>query len=110
MEDLIYKILEDIPNVYEGWYRNDINSTHTTFKSYNSKPSEFADDQNESIQCLIQVDTWGTDDEEVNEQYLKVRKLLRDNDFLWQEGNKDYETDTGIYHYADRFVISVNED
>jgi len=107
LEDKIYKILEDIPNVYEGWYREDINSTHTTFLIYYCSPDNFADDDYSEEYYAIQIDTWGTDKDEVEKQYEKVKKLFKDNDFLWLESNRDYENDTKIYHYSDRFNTNI---
>ena len=113
LEDKIYLILEDIPNVYEGWYRKDLNETHTTFSIYNVTPTDFEDDDFTKELYLIQVDTWGTSKTEVDEQYRKVKRLLKNNEFIWKDSNRDFETETEIYHYADRFVIDLeveNED
>lgn len=110
LSDRIYKTLENINNVYEGWYIKELEKTHTTFLIYNVKPDNFSDDDFLEEQYLIQVDTWGTDKEEVEKQYKKVRELLKNDDFIWSESNMDYETDTLIYHYSDRFNINLEKE
>ena len=110
MEDEIYKILENIPNVYEGWYREDIKETHVTFFTYNTVPADFSDCDNESIINSVQVDIWGTDVEEVRSIEKQVKSLLKQNDFIWSEANRDFETYTGLYHYANRFNYLADAD
>lgn len=109
LSDIIYKTLEEVNNVYEGWYRKDLNDTHTTFLINNVVPDSFSDDDYEEVRYLIQVDTWGTDKDEVEKQYNKVKKLLKAYGFEWSESNLDYESDTCLYHYADRFYINLDE-
>lgn len=110
MEDEIYKILENVPDVYEGWYRSDINRTHVTFFTYNTVPEDFSDCDYESITNSIQVDVWGTDEEEVRTTDKQVKKLLKQNDFLWSESNRDFETETELYHYSNRFNYLADAD
>ena len=108
ISDTIYKVLENINNVYEGWYREELKETHTTFIIYYTSPTEFEDDDNSKEYICFQIDTWGEDKESVDSQYKKVRKILKENGFCWMESNRDYETYTKIYHYADRFCVIVD--
>lgn len=103
--DKIYKLLEEVKNVYYGWYREDINDTHVTFYVYNEVPDNFSDDEFECIGYYIQFDVWGTNEEETLQTKNKVRKILINNNFSWQESNDDFETDTELYHRAMRFYF-----
>lgn len=103
LEDKIYKILENVKNVYEGWYKQDINYTHVTFLVYNIKPTNFSNSDYESIDKSIQVDIWGKDRDEVREVEKQVNNLLQQNNFVFIEGNRDFETDTLIQHNSLRF-------
>ncbi len=110
VEDDIYRILQDINNVYEGWYRNDINETHVTFFTYHTAPENFSDNDFESINNSVQVDVWGTDIDDVRKTEKQIIKLLKENGFIWIEGNRDFETDTKLYHYANRFNCLADAD
>lgn len=105
MIDKIYEMLQNVPNVYFGWYQEDLNETHVTFFIYNSVPTNFSDNEYESIEDSIQVDVWGTDYEEVNDRTIEVREIFTDNGFTWSSGNNDFETDTKIFHNSLRFKI-----
>ena len=76
MSEDIYKILENIPNVYEGWYREDIKESHVTFFKYAESPIEFSDDEFESIENSIQIDVWGTDKVETERTIEQVKNSL----------------------------------
>lgn len=110
LEDKIYEILKDIPNVYEGWYRKEVQDIHVTFLVYNQRPENFSSCDNESINNFIQVDVWGTNREVVRTVEKQVEKLLKQNEFLWIEGNRDFETDTLIQHNALRFSYLTDVD
>ncbi|MBY6835976.1 hypothetical protein FDG50_00335 [Clostridium botulinum] len=110
MEDEIYRILQDTPNVYEGWYRENIKENHVTFFTYNTSPRCFSDCDYENINNSVQIDVWGTDVDEVRKTEKEVRKLLKENEFTWIEGNRDFETDTGLFHYANRFNYLADAD
>lgn len=110
MEDEIYKILESVPNVYEGWYREDVTETHVTFFTYNTVPENFSNSEYENIINSVQVDIWGTNVEEVRSTEKTVKNLLKQNDFLWSESNRDFETDSGLFHYANRFNYLADVD
>lgn len=110
LEDKIYDILKDIPNVYEGWYRKDIKEAHVTFLIYQQKPENFSSCDNESINDFIQVDVWGTDKDEVRNVENQVKILLKENEFMWIEGNRDFETDTLIQHNSLRFSYLEDAD
>lgn len=107
VDDIIYKILENVTNVYEGWYRESLEATHTTFFCY-MDGENLSDDEPEDIVLNFQFDTWGEKKEEVDKQRKKVRKLLKENDFILTDNRNDFEGETGIYHYADKFSFIVD--
>ncbi|GEM_PF-2960001 len=109
IDDIIYGILADVSNVYEGWYRAELQATHTTFFCY-MDTENLSDDEPEDIILNFQFDTWGENKNEVDKQRKKVRKLLKRNDFVLMNNNNDFETDTKIYHYGDRFSFIVDSD
>lgn len=107
IDEIIYKILENIPNVYQGWYREELQAIHTTFFCYMNEEN-LSDDEPEDIILNFQFDTWGENKDEVDKQRKKVRKLLKQNDFILMDNNNNFESETGIYHYADRFSFIVD--
>ncbi len=110
MEDEIYRILQDTSNVYEGWYRENIKETHVTFFTYHATPINFSNCDYENINNSVQIDVWGTNIDEVKATEKEVKKLLKENEFIWIESNRDFETDTGLFHYSDRFNYLADVD
>ena len=108
LTDKIYELLENIGyKVYFGWYQKDVNETHVTFFIYNASPTAYSDSEYELIENSLQLDVWGTNEEEVQDVESKCLEILRENVFYWSESNREYETDTGIYHYANRYKLNV---
>ncbi|HAT4166106.1 hypothetical protein [Clostridium perfringens] len=99
----------DIP-VFEGWYDEEIKKTHITFFEYLEAPEDFLDDEEVSITHNIQVDIWTTNSEEGLKLKNKVKKLLKDNGFLLEDSNDQFEEDVKIYHKAMRFNYSEELD
>lgn len=94
--------------MYEGWYRNDIEETHVTFFKYHYSPDTFFDDEATEEYTAYQFDVWGIDKNEVEKVEKQLRKILKSNEFEWLEGNVNFETDTKLYHYSDRFNINID--
>lgn len=107
IDEIIYKILESVPNIYEGWYREELQSVHTTFFCY-MDTEDLSDDEPEDVVLNFQFDTWGENKEEVDKQRKKVRKLLKQSEFVLMDNNNDFESKTSIYHFADRFSFIVD--
>ncbi len=110
MDDKIYELLQEIPNVYEGWYRKEIQKTHVTFLEYNLTPDAFEDDDYSELNVAYQFDVWGKNKDEVKETDKKIKKILKENGFLWIDRKKDFEIETEIYHYGNRFIISISKE
>lgn len=109
LEDLIYNILQDSPHpCYSGWYKSEYeDKTVTVFLCNVEVPDDFSDDENETITYTFQFSTFSRDNRQATIQRKYIKDELKKNDFIWTDGNIDYETDTEIYHYADRFIYSV---
>ena len=111
MIDKIYKLLKDIGYpVYCGWYNPDINETHITFWIYNTAPTSFSDGFHEELEDSIQFDVWGTNVDEVQSADKALRKILKENEIYWANTNKDFETDSKLYHYSIRFSLNYDEE
>lgn len=93
-------------HVEEGWYNQDINSTHITFCYMADTDTEHSDDKNETEEYYIQVDVWSKADCFLLKR--KIKKLLKMAGFTYFTGNDDYEQDTKIYHKAARFYFALN--
>lgn len=105
LNKLVIEALENLCYPVEyGWYDKEINDTHITFFQYNEVPVEHSDDEEEIIAHYVQVDLWS---KENTEQLKKdVKAALKESDFIYQDSNDQFETDTGIYHKAMRFYIA----
>jgi len=61
------------------------------------------DDVCEIEAASIKVKRWSLCDHK--ELVKRIKKLMKENGFLFQEGNDQIETDTGIFINAMRFLI-----
>lgn len=104
---LVAEILEPISNrgipVQEGWYDKNLGDTHITFFLYLELPELASDDEVTAYSHNIQVDIWTLDSLEGNNLKNEARSLLQENNFKFDSGNDQFETDTKIYHKAMRF-------
>ncbi|GAA0069251.1 hypothetical protein UT300003_07740 [Clostridium sardiniense] len=101
---LVFEILSPLKvDVIEGWYDKDLNKTHITVHEYLEQDENFIDDENTEVEHNIQIDVWSTDSIESENLKNKIKKLLKSNDFLYDQGESFYETDTKIYHKGMRF-------
>ena len=64
---------------------------------------DFPDDECEIEAASIQVNIWSRSDQQA--LVKRIKKLMKKNGFLFQEGNDQIETDTGIFINAMRFLI-----
>lgn len=103
---VISEVLKDISNrgitVVQGWYDENINNTHITFRELNDRSNDISDDTEENVVHTIQIDIWSRNDEW--ELKKEVKKLMLSSDFGYVEGQDFFETDTRIYHKALRFI------
>lgn len=92
----------DVP-IIEGWYDKELNKTHITVHEYLDQEDEFEDDNPSEIEHNIQVDIWSKDGIEASKFKNKVKRLLKKNNFNYDNGQDQYEPDTKIYHKGLRF-------
>lgn len=99
-------LLDDLDIEYfYGWYDEDINNTHVTFTVISDEEDNFADDDAESINYLMQVDIWSKENmEDLKKEIKKCMKSI--DNCTYNDGADLYEIDTKIYHKALRFYIT----
>lgn len=101
MEDFIYKILEGYNTYIDEWYNDSYaNKTIVTINEMSWRDTDYADDENSSVEHNYQVDVWGKDNEEVKKISKEVYKILKKNEFEFEDGATLNEADTGIYRKA----------
>ena len=112
LDNLIYEILEDSPYpVYSGWYKDDYSDeTVTVFLSVTETATDFSEDDFEGITITLQFSTFSKDKNEADKQRKYIRRKLKECGFKWSDSNDDYETETEINHYADRFYYYLEEE
>lgn len=109
--DKLYKLLETTEDgviVMEGWYDENINNTHITFLLEQDIEKNHADDINASEEVMIQVDIWSKNSKESRELKKKVKKILKDNNFLYETGQDFYELESKLFHKAMRFNYTID--
>ncbi|MPQ45202.1 hypothetical protein [Clostridium tarantellae] len=109
MNKKILEALKDlkVPVLY-GWYDESLNKTHITFFTFSEIPEDYSDDEYESIENYIQVDIWSK--ENVEGLKRKVKKAMKNKDFIYIDGRDQFEIDTKLYHKALRFYIANAEE
>lgn len=92
-----------IPSFY-GWYDEEIDKTHVTFTLISDNEDDYADDEAESINYLVQVDIWSKENMEDLKKTIKAAMKTLDN-CTYSDGADLYENDVKIYHKALRFNV-----
>lgn len=112
LSDFIISLLQDCKNVTEGWYRKDINDTHTTFTLIEATGMDYSDsDLNpETVELEYSFDIWGVKEAEIKEEYKKIFNILTNNNFIWIKSGFQFEPETRTYHYTLRFFFYTNKD
>lgn len=101
MEDFIYRILGNYNTYIDEWYKDSYaDKTIVTVNEMSWKDSDYADDENSSVEHSYQIDIWGKDNNQVKKISKEVYKILKENNFEFQEGATLNEADTGIYRKA----------
>lgn len=102
MVNAVYETLSVLPYpVRQGWYDENMNETHVTFCIALESPEDYEDDDEVTMNYVIQVDVWSKEDHEgiVKE----IKKIMKKNEFTHIDSVDLFETDTKIYHKAMRF-------
>lgn len=89
--------------VQQGWYDESLKRLHVTLWKLQDTEDAHSDDECEIEAASIQVNIWSRSDQQA--LVKRIRKLMKENGFLFQEGNDQNETDTGIFINAMRFLI-----
>lgn len=89
--------------VQQGWYDESLKRLHVTLRKLQDTEDAHSDDECEIEAASIQVNIWSRSDQQA--LVKRIKKLMKENGFLFQEGNDQIETDTGIFINAMRFLI-----
>lgn len=97
--------------VQSGWYDDDIGKTHITFLELNDNTQDTSDDEEESVNHLVQVDVWSFSDVESNRLKENVKLLLLGSGFSYEDGQNLPEIKDGkkFYHRAIRVTYCENK-
>lgn len=90
--------------IVAGWYDANIGQTHITFLEFDNEEDDFSDDEAETEVHYIQFDIWTLDVDEAQSLKKQVKKLLKQNGFVFQNGVDQFESDTKLWHIAQRFI------
>lgn len=104
--ELVTNALEslNIPCIY-GWYDENLSETHITFLEFDNQEEEYSDDEATSIEHYIQVDIWTKDTNESQTIKKQVKELLKQNGFIYQNGQDLFEIENQMWHIPQRFLI-----
>lgn len=94
----------EIPVIY-GWHDESLNQSHITFLEFDNEDDNYSDDEATSTNHYIQIDIWTKDAVEAQMLKKQIKRLLKSNEFLYQNGADQYENDTELWHIAQRFLI-----
>lgn len=75
--------------------------TYITFKEFNQRPIEFADNQEIGTRHLIQIDIWSKGD--FTDLATQAKELMKNAGFKRTYEAEFFERDTKIYHKVIRF-------
>lgn len=102
MIEKIYDVLSQLQvPVRYGWYDENINQQHVTYFVALESISEYEDDDESSLNYVVQVDVWSREDD--TQICKEIRKILKTHSFKFIESADLFEVDTKIYHKAMRF-------
>lgn len=91
-------------NSFYGWYDENISETHVTFTLISDNEDDYADDEAESVNYLVQVDIWSKENmEDLKKTIKSAMKTL--NNCTYSDGADLYEDDVKIYHKVLRFNV-----
>lgn len=91
-----------------GWYDENLKKTHITFLEFNNLDNEYADDKNTTEEHYITVDLWTFDVDESQQIKKQIKKLMKENDFLYQDGATQPQPQSDgsiLYHVTTRWLI-----
>lgn len=99
-----------ITTIY-GWYDENLKKTHITFLEYDNLDGEYADDASTTEEHYITVDLWTFDADESQNINRQIKRILKANDFMYQDGTTQTETQSDgstLYHATTRWLIIEN--
>ena len=101
--DLVYKTLEDVPNVFQSWYRKDLEDTHVIFQQTSEQPADYEDNEYSIIEHYVQVDVFGQDEQEAYTTKELVKEKMEANGFDWMGTQYECLEEINYYHIGHKF-------
>jgi len=80
---------------------------YVTYTFIDEWGAAFAENEETATNYSVQIDVFSKSD--FMELVKKIKEKMKDNDFYRTSVNEFYETDTGLYHCAIRFVYTKNK-
>ncbi|MEA5073093.1 MULTISPECIES: DUF3168 domain-containing protein [Eubacterium] len=109
LSDLIYKLTEDIPNIFESWYRQELDKTHGVFQQISEEPQVYADGYYDSVEHTYRFDVFSSSIDEADAVMKKIRAALESGGFIWQGTQFEYLSEIDYYHNSQKFLILTEE-
>lgn len=101
--DEYFGICNDDETIWLMKENRSLKRLHVTLWKLQDTEDAHSDDECEIEAASIQVNIWSRSDQQT--LVKRIKKLMKENGFLFQEGNDQIETDTGIFINAMRFLI-----
>lgn len=104
ISDLIYKIMEEVPNVFQSWYRKELEETHVIFQQIEEKPYDYCDGSYSIIEHRIQIDIFGENEEEVYDIKESIKEKMEAAEFDWAGTQYECLEEINYYHVGHKFI------
>lgn len=103
----IFKILADagINEVYESWYKQDIETPHVIFQQMEERPIMCSEDHYEAIEHVFRFDAFSKDNAKAEELKHATRQALENNGFVWQGTQYEYHSEIEYYHNTTKYIF-----
>lgn len=102
----IFEILKEIDNVYESWYRQNLDKTHLVFQEIEEKPQFYSDGSYAEIEHTFQFDVFGDDENEVYAMKEAVKECLKEAGFIWQGTRYEHLREIDYFHNTSKYICT----
>lgn len=102
--DALADLSDEGITVQQGWYDENIRDLHVTIWNLGNYEGGFSDDGAEMEVAIVQICIWS--DRDQVQLKKRIKKLMKQKEFLYLGDNDNLETDTGIFMNAARFMAA----
>ena len=103
ISDKVYITLEAVPNVFQSWYRKELEETHVIFQQTDETPMDYEEDYYSAIEHIIQVDIFGGNEAEAYETKETVKEKMEASGFDWMGTKYECLEEINYYHIGHKF-------